>query len=153
MKILKLKILPAFQVLIYGSIIWLLGEYYPMATINLPSNSLVAIVLIVLGAFMVLIGGIAFRKARTTVDPRNPHNSSSLVIVGIYRYTRNPMYVGMLMSLLGLVVYVGNVSGVFVLPFFIWSMNELQIKWEEKALLEKFDESYREYKNRVRRWV
>ncbi len=153
MKILKLKILPAFQVLIYGSIIWLLGEYYPMATINLPSNSLVAIVLIVLGAFMVLIGGIAFRKARTTVDPRNPHNSSSLVIVGIYRYTRNPMYVGMLMSLLGLVVYVGNVSGVFVLPFFIWSMNELQIKWEEKALLEKFGESYREYKNRVRRWV
>ena len=150
---LKLKIPPVFQVLIYGSIIWLLDKYYPMTTINFPSNALVAIVLIVLGAFMVFIGGVAFRNVRTTVDPRYPHNSSTLVIVGIYKYTRNPMYVGMLLSLLGIAVYFGSLSGVFMLPFFIWSMNELQIKWEEKALLNKFGEAYQEYMNNVRRWL
>lgn len=124
-----------------------------MTTINFPSNALVAIVLIVLGAFMVFIGGVAFRNVRTTVDPRYPHNSSTLVIVGIYKYTRNPMYVGMLLSLLGIAVYFGSLSGVFMLPFFIWSMNELQIKWEEKALLNKFGEAYQEYMNNVRRWL
>ena len=152
MDALKLKILPVFQVFICGFIIWLLDKIYPVATINLPSNSLVAIVLIILGVLMVVLGGMAFRRQKTTVDPRDPSKSSALVIVGVYQYTRNPMYMGALLSLFGLVVYFGSVSGVFVLPLFIWCMNELQIKWEEKALLEKFGEPYKVYMENVRRW-
>jgi len=101
---------------------------------------------------MVVLGGMAFRRQKTTVDPRDPSKSSALVIVGVYQYTRNPMYMGALLSLFGLVVYFGSVSGVFVLPLFIWCMNELQIKWEEKALLEKFGEPYKVYMENVRRW-
>lgn len=105
------------------------------------------------GIVIIVLGGVAFRKAKTTVDPRYPNNSTALVVIGVYQYTRNPMYVGMLLSLMGVVVYLGNLSGLFIIPIFIWTMNELQIKWEEQALLEKFGEPYREYMVTVRRWL
>jgi len=150
---LKLKFPPAVQVLVFAVIIWQLGKIYPMGFIPLAENGLVAITLVLLGALIVVFGGIAFRKAKTTVDPRYPANSTSLVILGVYQYTRNPMYVGMLLSLTGLVIYFGKFSGFFVLPLFIWTMNEFQIKWEEKALLEKFGDSYSNYLKNVRRWL
>ena len=153
MEALKLKFPPAAQVVFYTLIIWLFNEYYPLLTVTFPSNALIATLFMGVGIVIIVLGGVAFRKAKTTVDPRYPNNSTALVVIGVYQYTRNPMYVGMLLSLMGVVVYLGNLSGLFIIPIFIWTMNELQIKWEEQALLEKFGEPYREYMVTVRRWL
>jgi len=132
---LKLKIPPIFLVLIFIILIGLLHKIYPLATIHFPSNNLMAAFFIAIGILMVAVGALAFRKVKTTVDPRFPDKTKHLVINGIYQYTRNPMYVGMLFALMGVVIFFGSISGVFLLPVFIWSMNELQIKSEEEALL------------------
>ena len=153
MENLKLKFPPIIQVIFFAIIIALLDKVYPVTAIPLNYSAWVALFLVVIGAFIVLWGGLCFRKASTTVDPRYPSNTTALVIVGIYQHTRNPMYLGMLFSLLGIVVYFGSLSSVFVLPFFIWTMNEFQIQWEEKALLEKFGQPYQEYLDNVRRWI
>ena len=79
--------------------------------------------------------------------------SDELVIVGIYNYTRNPMYLGLLTILLGLALLLGTVSSFLTIPVFIWFMNRLQIEPEEEALEELFGKSYGEYKLKVRRWL
>lgn len=82
-----------------------------------------------------------------------PQNSSQLVTEGLYRYTRNPMYVGMLVMLLGWALYLGSLSPLFILPLFIWVINTQQIFPEEAFLTKKFGESYRIYLQAVPRWL
>jgi protein-S-isoprenylcysteine O-methyltransferase Ste14 len=72
---------------------------------------------------------------------------------GIYRFTRNPMYLGMLLVLTAGAVYLGNLAAFAVLPVFVVCMNRLQICPEERFMQEKFGEAYRDYTARVRRWI
>jgi protein-S-isoprenylcysteine O-methyltransferase Ste14 len=72
---------------------------------------------------------------------------------GIYRFTRNPMYLGMLLVLTAGAVYLGNLAAFAVLPLFVLSMNRLQIRPEERFMREKFGDAYRDYAARVRRWI
>lgn len=153
MEKLKLKFPPVIQVVFFAIIIALLDKVYPIAMIPLDYSTWIALFFIVISASIILWSALDFRKANTTVDPRYPGNTSALVITGIYQYTRNPMYLAMLFSLIGIVIYFGALSGIVILPFFIWSMNVLQIQWEEKALLKKFDQPYQNYLSNVRRWI
>jgi len=111
---------------------------------------------------MVLIGMAAaidiwalfsFRQVKTTIDPRYPHKSSSIVKSGIYRYTRNPMYLGLALILSALSVYLGAKFGFFIVAAFVLYMNEFQIKPEEDVLEKNFGEEYLAYKSKVRRWL
>jgi len=96
------------------------------------------------GAFM------EFRKARTTLDP---HGSvRQLVTSGIYRFTRNPIYLGFLLMVIGFPLNSGFYSGIVVAPFFALTMNRLVIEKEEAYLEKKFKEVYTSYKSRVKRW-
>lgn len=76
-----------------------------------------------------------------------------MVRSGIYRFTRNPMYLGLAAALLGWAVYLQNAAVLLMLPVFLLYMTELQIKPEERALLEMFGSSYSDYKQAVRRWL
>ncbi|MEP7136008.1 MAG: isoprenylcysteine carboxylmethyltransferase family protein [Chloroflexota bacterium] len=97
------------------------------------------------GAFM------EFRKARTTLDP---HGSvKQLVTSGIYRFTRNPIYLGFLLMVIGFPLTSGFYSGILVAPFFAVTMNRLVIENEEAYLEKKFKDVYTSYKSRVRRWL
>jgi protein-S-isoprenylcysteine O-methyltransferase Ste14 len=101
--------------------------------------------LLAVGAFM------EFRKADTTLDP---HGSvKSLVTSGVYRFTRNPIYLGFLLMVVGLPLNSGFYSGILVAPFFALTMNRLVIEKEEAYLEEKFGEAYTGYRSSVRRWV
>jgi len=108
----------------------------------------------VLGALglLAVIGPVAaFFRAKTTILPF--HDSSALVVTGIYRFTRNPMYVGMVMVLLGVATWLGNL-GPFIMPLlFVPIMNTRVIKHEEKMLEEQFGQEYRDMMNSVRRWL
>ncbi len=92
-------------------------------------------------------------RANTTVNPLQLGKANNLVISGFYRFSRNLMYLGMLFVLVGVVVWNGTISGFFILPAFIWFMNEVQIIPEKHAMEELFGEQYLRYKQRVRRWL
>jgi len=101
-----------------------------------------------------LLGGSAFSqmlKAHTSPDPHQP--STALVIEGPYRFTRNPIYLGFLLIYLGLTLLGATLWGLIAAPFLIWTVTHAVIHFEEKYLVEKFGESYRQYMSRVRPWI
>jgi len=123
--------------------------------INLPtlaSNSLMVIFIIV-GLALPISGVLSFKKAQTTVNPLNPSAASNLVTSGIFRFTRNPMYLGMLFLTLAAVCYTSSlVSLLWVLGFFHY-IGRFQITPEERAMLELFGDQFKQYQSKVRRWL
>ncbi|MGQ3003487.1 MAG: methyltransferase family protein [Hydrogenophaga sp.] len=116
-------------------------------------QSVISVMVAGAGLSVCLAGVQAFRKSRTTVDPRTPDAASALVTGGIYRYTRNPMYLGFLLVLLSLALYLGKLTAFAMLPAFILYINEFQIELEESALRAKFGAVFDFYAARVRRWL
>lgn len=105
-------------------------------------------------AMAISFGGFfAFRKAKTTIDPTRPQKASALVTSGVYRFTRNPMYVGLLLLLTGWSVYLSAVLPFVCLPLFVLYMTRFQIIPEERALRSRFGDEYVSYVRRVRRWL
>ena len=94
---------------------------------------------------------LEFRKARTTLDPHG--STKQLVTSGIYRFTRNPIYLGFLLMVIGFPLNSGFYSGIVVAPFFAFTLNRLVIEKEEAYLEKKFKDVYTSYKSRVRRWL
>jgi len=94
-----------------------------------------------------------FFKKRTTINPLKPSNTQGLVTTRLYHYTRNPMYVGLLVILIGFGIWLGSIAPFLALPLFYWLITNMQIKPEEVILEEKFGQEYLEYKKRVRRWL
>jgi protein-S-isoprenylcysteine O-methyltransferase Ste14 len=108
---------------------------------------------VLLGAVTSLAGVVAFRRSRTTVNPLRPETASSLVNGGVYRLTRNPMYVGFLFVLLGWAVWLWAPWPWLGLPLFMLFLTRFQIVPEERAMEKLFGSAYREYRNQVRRWL
>lgn len=138
------------------TIIFIVIAYVAKWTIPIPfvvPNFLrnIGFILIVIGFLLGIAAFSEFRKARTTIDP---HGSvSSIVTSGIYRFTRNPIYVGFLLMLIGIPLNSGTYWGIILVPVFIYFMNRLVIEREEAYLEKKFGEVYTSYKSRVRRWL
>ncbi len=99
------------------------------------------------------LGVLQFRKAKTSLSPLNPDKASFVVSSGIFAYTRNPMYLGMVLGLIAVVGLLGYWSLLFWVAAFAIYLNEFQIKPEEKILQEKFSQEYKNYQQRVRRWI
>ena len=82
-----------------------------------------------------------------------PDSTSSLVISGIYKYTRNPMYLGFVLVLLGWAAFLSNLAALALLPAFVLYINRFQIIPEEHVLTSLFPDAYPAYRARVRRWI
>lgn len=100
-----------------------------------------------------MLGVASFRRAHTTVDPRYPQKMTALVTGGVYRVTRNPMYLGMLLALAGWALWLGQLLPFIILPLFILFLNRWQIAPEERALERTFGAEYTLYRARARRWI
>ena len=109
--------------------------------------------LLAAGLACTISGVLAFRMAKTTVDPLHPERASQLVVLGIYRRTRNPMYLGLLLLLAAWAVYLGQPLALIALPLWIGYVGRFQIRPEEAALRRRFGSSYVAYCNTVRRWI
>ncbi len=139
--------------LVCATVVWGLDRWGPVGEIQLPGQKVVAVALAVLGLLVALSAVIAFFRARTTISPLRPDKTNQLVISGWYRFSRNPMYAGMLFMLLGWVLWLGQPLGVLGPGAFVAWITVFQILPEERALGAKFGESYQQYCGRVRRWI
>lgn len=106
-----------------------------------------------LGLAMAGAGFLSFLLRKTTPNPIDVHAASELVTNGLYRISRNPMYLGMLLLLAGLAVYLGNALSFVLCGAFVWYLNEFQIKPEEHAMENLFGAQFIAYRARVRRWI
>lgn len=125
----------------------------PFARFALPWKYGVASTFGLLGVGVAVAGVRSFRRAKTTVNPFTPEKSSALVVSGVYRLSRNPMYLGMLLVLVGWAYALGSLPALVGLPVYIGYMNRFQIGPEECLLAEKFGDAFEGYCRRVRRWV
>ena len=153
MAALELKIPPPAVTLTAGLLMWLAARAIPELGFPNPARDYLAIGVAFAGLVTAVRGLIAFRRAGTTVNPMKPETTSSLVASGVYRWTRNPMYVGLLFVLLGWGVFLSNVAAFVVLPAFVLYLNRFQIEPEERALATRFGQEFAAYKARVRRWL
>lgn len=144
---------PPIQGVLTLLVIWALSHAAPGLNLDFPGRQILSGMLIVVGLSFEIFAFSAFRRAKTTVNPLKPENASRLVVTGLYRYTRNPMYLGMLLLLCGLAIGFGNILGILALIAFVLSMNIFQIKPEERALTETFGATYVDYCKQVRRWI
>jgi protein-S-isoprenylcysteine O-methyltransferase Ste14 len=107
----------------------------------------------VVGVAVLVAAIIAFAQLKTTVNPLKPKSASALVITGVYKLSRNPMYLAMLLLIMSVWVFTGAISGIFLLPSFVVYINFFQILPEEQAMKELFPEAYPVYCQQVRRWI
>lgn len=152
MRALELRVPPLALVLVVAVGMAVVARVVPVAMV-LPAREAIAGAMALAGVLVALAGVSAFRRHRTTLNPMNPGKSSSLVANGIYRFTRNPMYLGMLLVLGGWGVFLANAVAVLWLPAFVSYMNWFQIRPEERALTERFGDEYLVYCRSVRRWL
>lgn len=150
---LKLKIPPALLFFISVGLMWIINRYLPADGLNFGSNTGAAVTVFSVGAMIGLLGVWEFIRHSTTVNPHKPENAKTIVTTGIYKFSRNPMYVGLLIGLAAVVIYFGNPWTAMILPLFVWYMNVFQIHPEEKMMKEKFGKVFTEYKSSVRRWI
>jgi protein-S-isoprenylcysteine O-methyltransferase Ste14 len=132
---------------------WALSRWVPSWRYAVPGREFITAVLALLAATIGIAGLRAFQRVRTTPNPLQPEKASSLVTDGIYRHTRNPMYVALALALLGWAAWLGHaLAPLGVVAFVAW-MDRLQIPPEEHALRTLFGDEFTRYCNEVRRWL
>ena len=153
MRALENLIPPPVVAVLVAAGMWALARWWPLVRFEAPWPALVGLLVASLGGVISSAGAREFRRAKTTVNPLHPERATSVVTTGIYRFTRNPMYVGIVFVLLGCFVAFGAVSSALGLPAFIAYVTRFQIRPEEQVLLAKFGSEYAAYKAQVRRWL
>ncbi len=150
---LELRIPPLALLLGFAAIALGLARWLPELQLAIPGAPLLALALALAGSLVVLLGVQAFRRARTTVNPTQPGNTSAMVASGVYRLSRNPMYLGFAALLLAVAVWLSHALALALVPAFVLYMNRFQIAPEERYLASKFGEAFTDYRHRVRRWL
>ena len=121
--------------------------------IKFPNIEIVGGVILLVGLVTAMLAIFLFKKDKTTVNPINPEETTTLVTTGIFSITRNPMYLGLFFVISSTILFFGSWFGIIILMFFVWYINKFQIIPEEEAIEKLFGDEYREYKKNVRRWI
>lgn len=150
---MQLKIPPPVIGLLTAISMWAVNRYFPDLRLATPFLPALGLTLALCGLTIEFVSVFLFFRAKTTVNPLSPQNSRSLVTKGLYQYSRNPMYLGMLLLLMGFGLWQGQPLGLFFLIGFVWYITRFQIKPEEEILSGLFHDEYRSYCQRVRRWL
>jgi protein-S-isoprenylcysteine O-methyltransferase Ste14 len=150
---LDTRIPPPLVAVAAALLMWLASLVTEPLTPGSPFTGALALLFTVAGLGCSAAGLWAFSRARTTSNPLKPQEASALVTGGIYRFTRNPMYLGLVLVLVAWAIYLSSLLAVIVVPLFVWYLNRFQIAPEERALSALFREEYSAYGERVRRWL
>jgi protein-S-isoprenylcysteine O-methyltransferase Ste14 len=153
MNALELKVPPVAQVIIIAIVMYGVAKIMPGLQFSSNGSNVLAIGLSIMGLSSGVMGVVQFKKAQTTVNPHTPEKSTNLVTRGIYQYTRNPMYLGLVLILLGWAFYLSHFLPFVLLPVFMIYMTRFQIQPEERIMTQKFGREYQAYLASVRRWI
>ena len=96
---MKLLIPPPFQALFFSIIMWLISRQFVNASFSLNGINTFAFIFLIIAVMLLILSINKFRQVGTTISPLKPNKTSSLINSGIYRYTRNPLYLGLLLML------------------------------------------------------
>lgn len=150
---MHLKVPPPLVLALAALLTYAAGAWFPGLTIRFPGQNVLAGILFCLGLLPDVIALRAFMRRKTTINPMAPDKTRTLVTDGIYRISRNPMYLGLLVLLIAISLYFGSLVSFLIVPAFVWYLTEFQIKPEEDRLRKIFGEPYEDYLSNVRRWV
>lgn len=150
---LEARVPPPLVAAAAALLMWLIARSAPELALPFERHAQLAAGLAVIGVVTVVIGALQFRRARTTLTPLNPGAASALVVSGIYRYTRNPMYVGIAFVLLSWAIYLSHPLSVLGVVAFVAYIHRFQIIPEEKALRALFPGAFEAYARQVRPWI
>jgi protein-S-isoprenylcysteine O-methyltransferase Ste14 len=153
MQALDLKIPPPVVAALAGGAMWGISLAAPLIDAPGTIRNVAAAILALVGSSFAIAGMISFFLARTTINPTKPETTSCLVRTGIYRISRNPMYVGLLFVLVAWAVYLASAWALAGPVAFVLYMNRFQIAPEERALAALFGTEYSAYASTVRRWL
>ncbi len=153
MRSLEHRIPPLLVAVLIAVAMWPLSATLPKVSVSPQLRIALAVAMALVGAAFSIAGAVAFRRAETTVDPLHPGRASTLVVDGVYRVTRNPIYVGLLLGLVALAVALASPVSLAGPVAFIVYINRFQIEPEERALLSKFGSEYETYMSSARRWL
>ena len=148
---MKTKIPPPILALVMVVLIYLSSFFIESTTFNYQGS--LSVLVLILGLACAIPSFKLFARYKTTISPLKPSDATALVTEGMYRYSRNPMYLGLLLLTTASTIWFGTWFGIIINILFIFLINFLQIIPEEEALLEIFGEEYAEYKKNVRRWI
>jgi protein-S-isoprenylcysteine O-methyltransferase Ste14 len=148
---LNTKIPPPIVTATFGLIIYFSKSFSPVYSFE--NSNMISVIFLLFGLGIFSAAVQSFKKHKTTINPLSPDKASSLVNSGIFSYSRNPMYLGMLLILLS-VSFKFNISGgLFISFLFKIYITRFQIMPEEKAMAKLFGEEFITYKNQTRRWI
>lgn len=150
---MELKVPPAVLFLIAAMLIVLVGWATAGIRIAIPGIRLIALIITAAAGVIAITSIITFRRAKTTINPHTPDRSSTLLISGIYQYSRNPIYLSLALLLIACALYISSIVALIIVPAFVLYMNRYQILPEERALESRFGAQYAAYKRAVRRWI
>ena len=153
MKWLEHRIPPPVVGVLTGAAMWALARVTPVLGIRMSLRIAAAAAVFVAGLAVAALGIVAFRTAQTTVNPLKPESTSSIVVSGVYRFTRNPMYLGLVLGLIGWAIYLAAPAALLGPAAFMAFITRFQIRPEERALHEKFGRTFADYTAKVRRWL
>ena len=148
---MKTKIPPPIIALICIVINYL--STYLINPIKFPNIEIIGGLILLLGVATAMLATLLFKKDKTTVNPMNPEETTTLVTTGIFSITRNPMYLGLFFVISSTILFFGSWFGIIILMFFVWYINKFQIIPEEEAMEKLFGNKYDEYRQNVRRWI
>lgn len=152
---MKAVIPPPVVCLICAGLMWLMQTLAPSLVYDFAYRRILFWVVLVAAASLLMTGVVSFFKRNTTIHPDRKSLSkvSALMTTGVFRYSRNPLYLGFALLLVAWMIFLGNVLTLLGIIIFVWFITEFQIKPEEEALEKIFGQEYLQYKRDVRRWI
>ena len=151
MNILKTKIPP--PIIASTCIVINYLSTYLTNPVKFPNIEKIGILILLVGLITPMLAIFLFKKNKTTVNPINPEEATTLVTTGIFSITRNPMYLGLFFVISSTILFFGSWFGLIILMFFVLYINKFQIIPEEEAMEKLFGNKYNDYKKNVRRWI
>ena len=148
---IKTKFPPPLVALTFGFLINYTKNIFPK--IEIGWGYVFGSIIILFGIIIILSAIVLFKKYKTTITPIKPSNATKLIVNGVYKFSRNPMYLGLLLVLFGVSAMLNPIGGLIFIPLFILYLNYFQIIPEENAMIQLFKGEFLKYKRNVRRWI
>jgi protein-S-isoprenylcysteine O-methyltransferase Ste14 len=150
---LENRIPPPLVAVSFVVAMWACARWLRVLDLSFPGQGLATGLVVAAGLGVIALAIAQFARARTTIDPLHPAAASTLVSGGVFRVTRNPMYLGLALVLAGLALWLGDGGSALLVAGFVAYITRFQIVPEERALRAHFGEAFEAYAARVRRWL